>query len=190
MLWESVTELPFSYFTIPVLGWYRFLTSLMPPYKPLILLILLLVFSSSILPFKYAVFLFLKCLLASRLTLFRVSTLLWLGSCIHCILACFFWSKKPKHFSSNHGLFCFISCIPRLSVAVVLIFCLMLSQALFMSSSSLTFSKAANLFVISIWYSFLTSRSFSFLRVNLPPSNFYAASFLTASLSLTFATNR
>jgi hypothetical protein len=40
-----------------------------------------------------------------------------------------------------------------------LIFSLMLSQTLFMSSSSLTFSKAANLFVISIWYCFLTSRS-------------------------------
>ena len=43
----------------------------------------------------------LKCLLTSRLTLFRISTLLWLGSCIHCILARFLWSKKPKHSSSN-----------------------------------------------------------------------------------------
>ena len=32
---------------------------------------------------RYAFFLFLKCLLTSRLTLFRLSTLLWLGSCIH-----------------------------------------------------------------------------------------------------------
>src|SRR5215475_4389398 len=32
--------------------------------------------------FKYAFFLFLKYLLASHLTLFRLSTLLWLGSCI------------------------------------------------------------------------------------------------------------
>jgi hypothetical protein len=30
--------------------------------------------------------LFLKCLLTSRLTLFRLSTLHWLGFCIHCIL--------------------------------------------------------------------------------------------------------
>jgi hypothetical protein len=30
------------------------------------------------------------------------------------------------------------------------------------------FSKAANLFVISIWYCFLTPSSFSFLRLNLP----------------------
>jgi hypothetical protein len=53
-----------------------------------------------------------------------------------------------------------------------------------MFSSSLTFSRAANLFVISILYCFLTSRSFSFLRLNFSPSNFYAACFLTAYLSL------
>jgi len=34
-------------------------------------------------------FLFLKCVLASGLTLFRLSTLLWFESCTHCILACF-----------------------------------------------------------------------------------------------------
>jgi len=33
--------------------------------------------------------------------------LLWLGSCIHCIFACFLWSKIPKHSSSNHGLCCY-----------------------------------------------------------------------------------
>ena len=32
--------------------------------------------------------LFLKCLLVSDLTLFRLSALLWFGSCNHCILAC------------------------------------------------------------------------------------------------------
>jgi len=56
MLWESATKSPFSSFTIPVLGWYPFLTSLMPLYKSLILFILLLVSSSLILPFKYAFF--------------------------------------------------------------------------------------------------------------------------------------
>ena len=66
----------------------------MPLYKTLIFFILLLVSSSSILAFRYAFFLFLKWLLASRLTLFRLSTLLWFGSCTHCILACFLWSKK------------------------------------------------------------------------------------------------
>ena len=39
-------------------------------------------------------FLFLKCLLTSRLTLFRLSKLLWLGSCIHCILANFLGPKN------------------------------------------------------------------------------------------------
>jgi hypothetical protein len=34
--------------------------------------------------------------------LLRLSTLLWFGSCSHCILSCFLWSKKPKHSSSNH----------------------------------------------------------------------------------------
>ena len=79
----------------------------MPLYKFLTLLILLLVSNSSILTFRYAFFLFLKCLLASRLILFKLSTLLRLGSCIHCILACFLWSKKSTHSLSNHGLCCF-----------------------------------------------------------------------------------
>ena len=50
--------------------------------------ILLLV--SKFINFSFQVFLlfFLKCLLASRLTLFGLSTLLWLGSCTHCISAC------------------------------------------------------------------------------------------------------
>ena len=59
-----------------------------------------------------------------------------------------------------------------------------------MSPSSLMFPKAANLFVISIWYCFLISRSFSFLRLNLSPSSVCAACLLTANLSLTFATTR
>jgi hypothetical protein len=145
------------------------LKSLMPLYKSLTLLILLLVSSYSILTYKYAFFLFLKCLLASRLTLFKLSTLLRLGFCIHCILACFLWSKKSTHSLSNHGLCCFHSCIPRLSLATVLVFPLMFSQTLFTSSSTYKFSKAANLFVISIWYFSLTPSSFSFLRLNLSP---------------------
>ena len=119
-------------------------------YKTLIFFILLLFSSSSILAFRYSFFLFLKCLLASCLTVFRLSTLLQFGSCNHCTLACFLWSKKPKHSSSNHGLCCFTSCRPRLCLAYVLIFSLMFSQALFMSSLSRKFSKAANLFVISV----------------------------------------
>jgi hypothetical protein len=90
--------------------------------------------SSSILALKYAFFLFLKCLLASRLTLFGLSTMPWLGFCIHCILACFLLSKIPKHSSSNHGLCYFSSCRPRLRLAEVLIFSLTPSHALFISS--------------------------------------------------------
>ena len=84
ILWESATKSPFSSFPILHLGWYPFLKSLMPVYKSLMFWILLLVSSSSILALRYAFFLSLKCLLTSRLTLFRISTLLRLGSCIHC----------------------------------------------------------------------------------------------------------
>ena len=66
----------------------------------------------------------------------------------------------------------------------------MFSKVLFMSSLSLKFSKATNLFEISIWYCFLTSSSLSFLRLNLSPSEFCAAFLLTANLSLTLATTR
>ena len=141
----------------------------MPLYKSLMFWILLLVSSSSILALRYAFFLFLKCLLTSRLTLFRLSTLLWLGSYIHCILDCFLWSKKPKHSSSNRGLFCFSSCRPRLSFLEVWIFPLMFSQVLSTSSSLFIFSKAANLFVISIWYCSLTSGSLLWRQNNAEP---------------------
>ena len=83
-----------------------------------------------------------------------------------CISNSFFY-KTHKHSSSDHGLWCFNLCRPRLFLADVLIFSLVFSQALFMSSLSLKFSKVANLFEISIWYCFLTSSSFSFLRLNL-----------------------
>ena len=119
------------------------------------------------------------------LTLFRLSTLLWLGSCTHGMLACLLLSTKRKQSLSNHGLCSFNSCRHRLSLVEVLIFSLMFSQALFMSSLSLKFYKAADMFEISIWYCFLTSSSFSFLRLSLSPSNFYAACLLTGNLSLT-----
>ena len=59
-----------------------------------------------------------------------------------------------------------------------------------MSSPSVKFSTAADLFEISIWYCFPTSSSFSFLVLNLSPSKFCAACLLTANLSLTFAITR
>jgi len=78
--------------------------------------------SSKFLNFSFQICLFfwpLKYLLASCLTLFRLSTLLRLGSCIHCILACFLRSKKPTHYLSNHGLCRFNSCRLWLSLAGV-----------------------------------------------------------------------
>jgi len=73
------------------------------------------------LAFKYSFFLFLKYLLASRLTLFRLSTLFWFGSRNNCLLAYFLLSKTPKHSSSNHVLCCFNSYRTRLCFAEVLI---------------------------------------------------------------------
>jgi len=132
------------------------------------------------LTFRYSLFVFLKCLLASRLTLFRLSTLLWFAFCTHCILACFLCSKKSKHSSSNHALCCFNSHSPRLPLAEILFFSLMFSQSLLKSSLSLNFCKAANR--SEILNSFLTYSSCSCLRINLSPSNFCAACLLTAYL--------
>ena len=151
----------------------------MPLYKTLIFLILLLVSRSSILYFSYYLFLFLRFLLASHLILFRLCTLFWYGFCNHCILAYFLWYKNHKNSSSNHGLCCFNSYRPRL-------FCLIFSQALFMSSSSIKLSKAAKLSEFLIWYCFLTSSSFSFLRLNLAASNFCTACTVAANVSLNF----
>ena len=47
--------------------------------------------------------------------------------------------QKPKHSSSNQGLCCFHSCIPRLSFAEIWILCLMFPQILFTSSSLFKF---------------------------------------------------
>jgi hypothetical protein len=96
----------------------------MPLYKSLIFVILLFVSSSLILAFKYSFFLFLKCLLASRLTSCRLTPLLWFGFCKHWILACSLLSKNCAYSASNHGLCCFRSRRPRLSWAQILIFSL------------------------------------------------------------------
>ena len=58
--------------------------------KSVTFLVLLLFSSSSVLAFRWLFSLFVKYLLASRLALFRLSTLLWFGSCKHYILSCFF----------------------------------------------------------------------------------------------------
>ena len=154
-------------------------------YNSVIFLILWLVSSSSNLAFRYTFSLLLKCILVSRRTLFRLSTLLWFGSCNHSSLSLFLWSKKHKHFSSNQGLCCFNSHRPRLSLVEVLIFSLMFSQTLFMYSL-----WQVLLFETSVCYSFLTSSSFSFPILNIFPSNFCAACSHTANLFVRFATIR
>ena len=146
---NQVTFLILNYITSRLVPLLKVIDAL---HITLMLWILLLASSSSILALKYSFFFFLKCLLTSRLTLFKLSTLLWHGSCTHCIFARFLLSKKPKHSSSNQGLCCFHLCIPRLSFAEIWLLCLMFPQILFTSSSSFKFSKAANLFVISTWY--------------------------------------
>ena len=72
--------------------------------------------------FRYSLLFFLKCLVASRLKLFRLYSLLCFGSCNHCILAWFFRSKYLKHSSSIYGLFWFSSFKPRLRLAEILLY--------------------------------------------------------------------
>ena len=132
------------------------------------ILVITVSFSSSLISaVRYSFFLFLKCLLALWFTLFRLSILLWFGSHNLWILTCLLWSKNCEHSSSNHGLCCFHSYRPTLSLAEILRVSLMFSQALFMFSLSFKFSKAGNLFETLIWYCFLNSGSLAFLRLNL-----------------------
>ena len=69
---------------------------------------------------------------------------------IHCILACLLWSKKSTHSLSNHGLCCFHSCRPRLSLTEVLIFSLMFSQSLLTFSSPFKFSSSNTMYIILV----------------------------------------
>jgi hypothetical protein len=101
----------------------------MPLHISLIFLFLSLVSSSLILPFRYSLFLFLNVLLVSHIKFWRLSSLIWLGFCSHCNLACFYSSINFEHSSSNHGLLCFSLWYPRFSFAEVLIFSIILSQA-------------------------------------------------------------
>jgi len=80
--------------------------------------ILVLAVSFTFINFSFQIFLilFLKCPLASRLTVFKLSTLFYSSSHTHCILDCFLWSKSREYSSSNHGLCCFNSQKPRLSL--------------------------------------------------------------------------
>jgi hypothetical protein len=118
----------------------------MPLCRSLMFLFLLFDSSSLILSFRYSLFFFLKCLLASCLTSLRLSSFASLGSCNHCSLACFFRSTNSEHSSSNYWLQCFDSQQPRLYWAKILMFSLILSYALLMSPLSSKSSRAANLF--------------------------------------------
>src|SRR5215510_13623170 len=102
-------------------------------YKSLILLILLLVSSSSILAFKYAFFLFLK------------YPVLHCSDYLHCFgfdpVSTVFYpaSSHLKYLNIPHQTMVYAASFPADlgSLAEVLMVSLMLSQALFMSSSSL-----------------------------------------------------
>jgi hypothetical protein len=125
------------------------------------------------LSFKYSLFLFLKYLLASRLTLLILSSFSTLGSCNHCSLAASFdqpillYNDRPIH-----------------SLAEIFIFSLIASHALLMSPLSSKFSRAENMFFYVTWYCSLTSASFYLLRLNLSISILFTGRLLTASLSL------
>jgi hypothetical protein len=71
MLWKSASRPPFSSFTKLLPGWQPLLNSSLSLYRSLMFLVLVFVASSLILSFRYSFFLFLKCLLTSRLRVCR-----------------------------------------------------------------------------------------------------------------------
>ena len=117
--------------------------------------------------FQICLFCFLKYLQASRLILFRLSTLLWLVTSIHCVLPASF-DLKSERSSSRHGSCSFNSYRPILYLVEVLIYLFMFFQTLFMSSSSRKNSTPSSLSVISISYRSLSCISFGSLKLNLP----------------------
>jgi hypothetical protein len=104
MLWESANRSPFSSFTSLFLGWCPLLNSFIPLYRSLMFLSLMFVASSFFLSFVHSLYLFLKCCLASRLTLFILLPFISLGCRNHCNLVCFLSSNK----------FVIKPCLPRL----------------------------------------------------------------------------
>jgi hypothetical protein len=98
-------------------------------------------FSFKFITFSFQIFLLFVPEMSTNFTSYivRLSVLLWFGSCNHCILACFLWFTKHKHFKSKLGLCCLNSYRPGVSLAEVLIFSLMFSQTLFISLLSLKF---------------------------------------------------
>jgi hypothetical protein len=111
-------------------------------------------------------FLFLKRLLASRLTLVRLSTLFCFWSFDHCILTCFLWSKNLNILHKNlvHAA---VFVRYRNPLAEIFIFSLMFSQNPFTSSLAFMFSKAPKLFEILIWHCFLISSLLTLLLFHI-----------------------
>ena len=97
-------------------------------YKSLMFLILLLVFSSSILTFRYSFFFVLE--MSTSFTSYRLSTTLLYESWNQCIFACFLWSKNRDYSSTNPGLCCFHSYWFTLFLTEILIASLMFMSSL------------------------------------------------------------
>jgi hypothetical protein len=112
----------------------------------------------------------LKCVLASRLHCLDYRQCFGLDAVIAA-----FWpdSFDVQIMNILHQAMDFVASIRADldTVADVSIFSLMFSQALFMSSLSLKFSKAANLCENLTWCCFLTSSSISYLRLILSTSD-------------------
>jgi len=120
-------------------------------YKSLLFFfILLLVLSYSNSGFRYSFVSLTKSLLTSRLSSLGLSTLFCFAYYHNSILARFISSKNRRHSSSSRDLYCLNSNRTTTSLAEVLKFPLMSSQALFMSSLTFKLSRAANGFQISI----------------------------------------
>jgi hypothetical protein len=96
------------------------------------------IISFQLINFAFQIFPFLapNVLLVSCLTFCRLSPLNWLGFCNQCNLACFRWTINFEHSSSNNDLLCFSFLYRRFYLAEVLMFSLILSQALLMSKLS------------------------------------------------------
>jgi hypothetical protein len=105
--------------------------------------------------------------------------LIWLGFCNHCNLACFI-------LSIHHQTMVFYALAFNIldSLAEVLIFSLIISQALLTSKLSYKLSKVANLFENSTWYFSLIFTSSSLFRSNLSKSYFFLARFYLLKFSV------
>lgn len=143
---------------------------------------------SLILSLRYSLILFLKCLLASSFTLFRLTPFISPGSCNNCSLACFLRSNNFEHPSSNHGFDSWIRNNLNCLWLKFLYFLCKLPRLYYYPYQRLSFSKLRTYLTFQSDTAFLPSTSFNFSRLNLSIWNLYVVCLLSASLSLTFAT--